>query len=90
MNEQDLQIRIGSITTTKATSFKDLKRMISEEYYQFMNLFSKPLVQQLPTHHSFDHKITIKEEKEVPFISIYHLFKKELGALQKYLDQMLV
>jgi hypothetical protein len=54
-----------------------------------MSLFREPLVQELPSHHSFDHQIRIKEGKEAPFGPIYHLLEKELEALQEYLDHML-
>jgi hypothetical protein len=54
-----------------------------------MNLFTEPLAQELPPHQTFDYQIQIKEGKEVPFGPIYHLSKKELGALREYLDRML-
>jgi hypothetical protein len=80
---------VGSLTATKALNSEELKKMVPDEYHEFMDLFGEPLVQELPLHQSFDYQIRIKEGKELPFGPIYHLSEKELGALREYLDHML-
>jgi hypothetical protein len=54
---------------TKTTSFEDLKKLVSEDYHLFINLFGKLLAQQLPSH-SCNYKIMIREGREVLFESI--------------------
>jgi putative transposase len=54
-----------------------------------MNLFGKPLAQELCLHQSFDHQTWIKKGKEVLFEPIHHLLEKEFIALWEYLDRML-
>jgi hypothetical protein len=80
---------IESSTAIKALNNNQLMELVPEEYYEFMDLFGEPLVQELPHHQTFDHQIQIKG-KEVPFSPIYHLSEKELRALTEYLDHMLV
>jgi hypothetical protein len=80
---------IESLTAIKASNENELKSMVPEEYYKFMNLFREPLAQELPPHRTFDHQIRIKNGKEVPFDLIYHLSENELGTLREYLDRML-
>jgi hypothetical protein len=80
---------IGLLTATQAPSTEEIKKLVSDEYHEFMDLFGELLVQELPPHRTFDHQIRIKGGKEVPFGPIYHLLEKELGALREYLDCML-
>jgi hypothetical protein len=80
---------VGSLTTTKAPNKDELQTIVPEAYHKFIELFGKPLVQELPPHQTFDHQIQIKEGKEVLFGLIYHLSEKELGALREYLECML-
>jgi hypothetical protein len=77
---------IGFLIATKAPDTEELMEMVPNKYHKYMELFGKPLTQQLPPHRTFDHQIRIKEGKEVPFGPIYHLSEKELGALREYLD----
>jgi hypothetical protein len=87
--DDDKMVWIGSLTATKAPDPDKLKELVSEEYHEFMDLFGKPLAQELPPHRTIDYQIRIKEGKEVQFGPIYHLSEKELGALREYLDRML-
>jgi hypothetical protein len=72
---------IGSLTATQAPNTEQIKEIVPEEYHDYLELFGEPLAQELPPHRSFDYQIGIKEGKEVPFGTIYHLSEKELGAL---------
>jgi hypothetical protein len=48
---------VGSLTATKAPDTKELKTMVPKEYHRFMELFGKPLAQELLPHRTFDHQI---------------------------------
>jgi hypothetical protein len=41
---------IASLIATKAPNIKELKKLVPEEYYKFMNLFEELLAQELPPH----------------------------------------
>jgi hypothetical protein len=88
LDDEDM-VWIGSLTATQAPDTNELKKLVPEEYHEFMELFREPLTQELPPHQTFDYQIQIKEGKEVPFGPIYHLSEKELGALREYLDCIL-
>jgi hypothetical protein len=48
---------IGSLTAIKAPNPDQLKELVLEEYYEFMDLFGETLAQELPPHRTFDHQI---------------------------------
>jgi hypothetical protein len=87
--DEEETVWIVSLSATKTPDSEEIKKIVPEQYHDFMSLFGEPLVQELPPHRIFDHQIRIKEGKEVRFSPIYYLLEKELGALKEYLDCML-
>jgi hypothetical protein len=63
---------IRSLITTKAPEIDQLMNLVPEEYHKFIDLFGEHLAQELPPRRTFDHQISIKDGKEVPFGLIYH------------------
>ena len=65
--------------------------MLSKEYHEFLNVFSRKASDELPEHKSFDHHIELKEdpEKELRNPSLYSMSTKELRIVKKYLEDNL-
>ena len=73
--EDEEAMVIGSMTYFAPPETKELKKIIPEEYYDFLHLFGEKLAAELPRHRKFDHAIEILPGKEVPFGPIYPLSK---------------
>ncbi|KAG5714987.1 hypothetical protein E4T56_gene5393 [Termitomyces sp. T112] len=66
-----------------------LSEVVPPEYHEFADVFSEGSAKELPPHHSYDHKINLKEGTSPPFGKIYNMSKIKLQALKEYLDDML-
>jgi hypothetical protein len=67
----------------------DLKSIISVEYYDFLNVFSKEKTNVLSSHRKHDHRIELKEEKIHEYASLYNMSKEKLLLIKKYLQEHL-
>jgi hypothetical protein len=67
----------------------NISDIIPPEYHKFLRLFSKVEAIKLPPHRPYDHWIPLKEEFIPPFGLIYSLWRIELEALKKWLDENL-
>jgi len=59
------------------------------EYHEFLPLFKKTIAEVLPPHHSYNHKIPLKEGFTPLFGPLYSLSKPELQALHQWIDENL-
>ena len=80
---------IGSMTYFAPPETKELRKIIPEEYHDFLHLFGEKLAAELPRHWKFDHAIEILPGKEVPFGPIYPLSKPQKEVLREYLERMI-
>ncbi|KAG5719227.1 hypothetical protein E4T56_gene13415 [Termitomyces sp. T112] len=55
-----------------------LSEVVLPEYYEFADMFSEGSAKELSPHHSYDHKINLKEGASPPFGKIYNMSKIEL------------
>ena len=73
----------------KARAETDPTSVIPQEYYNFLDVFSKKDSNTLPLHRNYDHKIHLKEEQKPGNAPLYKIFPKELDAIKRYLDSHL-
>jgi len=66
-----------------------LKSLIPPEYHSFLPLFCESIANKLPPHHSYDHRIPLKEGFEPPFGPLYSLARHELEACKKWIKKNL-
>jgi hypothetical protein len=67
----------------------DLKSVISAEYHDFLNVFSKEKADVLSSHRKHDHRIELKEEKIHEYASLYNMSEEKLLLIKKYLQEHL-
>ena len=65
------------------------KQLIPEDLHDFATLFSEVEANMLPPHRTYDHKITLKPDFQVPFGPLYSLSRPELEELRRWLDENL-
>ena len=64
--------------------------VLSKEYHEFLDVFSRQLTDTLPPHWLHDHHICLKSESQLIFESLYDMSRDELLVLKKYLDDNLI
>ena len=62
---------------------------IPKQYANYADVFSEEGAAALPQDARIEHHIEIKAGKQVPFEPIYPLSQRELGILNKYVEQNL-
>jgi uncharacterized protein YnzC (UPF0291/DUF896 family) len=66
-----------------------IKDVLSFEYHKFLDVFDKKAFNTLISHRSYDHKIVLKRNVILDYISLYKMFEKELKIVKKYLENNL-
>ncbi len=74
----------------KITSFIDFVTLLSLEYHDFLDVFSRELMNTLSERRFYDHKIQLQKSKTSIFESLYDMFQDELQVLKKYLKNNLI
>ena len=69
--------------------YPDPKTLIPEEYYDFLDVFSRAESDKLPPYRLYDHKIDLIPGKEPGYGPLYGMSQAELRVLKKYLDDNL-
>lgn len=67
----------------------DSATVLSEEYHEFLDVFSKQLANSLPSHWLYNHHIHLKPDSQSSFGSLYGMFRNELLIFKKYLNDNL-
>ena len=68
----------------------DSVTVLSKEYHEFLDVFSRQLTDTLPSHQLYDHHIHLKFRSQLIFESLYDMSRDELLVLKKYLDDNLI
>ena len=63
--------------------------VLSKEYHEFLDVFSRQLADTLPPHQPHDHHIRLEPRSQLTFEPLYGMFRDELLVLKKYLDDNL-
>ncbi len=66
-----------------------IKDVLSFEYHEFLDVFDKKTFNTLISHRFYDHKIVLKRNVILDYISLYKMFEKELKIVKKYLEDNL-
>ena len=66
------------------------KSVVPQEYYNFLDVFSKKNSDTLLSHQKYDHKIYLEEEQKPSHAPLYKMSPKELDAVKHYLNSHLV
>jgi len=74
----------------KITSFVDSATLLSSEYHDFLDVFSRELADILSEQRLYDHKIQLQKGKTSIFESLYDMSQDKLRVLKKYLKDNLV
>jgi len=74
----------------KITSFVDSVTLLLFEYHDFLDVFSRELMNILSERRFYDHKIQLQKSKTSTFESLYDMSQDELRVLKKYLKNNLI
>jgi len=74
----------------KITSFVDSVTLLLFEYHDFLDVFSRELMNTLSEQRLYDHKIQLQKSKTFIFESLYDMSQDELRILKKYLKNNLI
>ncbi len=74
----------------KITSFVDSATLLFLEYHDFLDVFSRELMNTLSERRLYDHKIQLQKNKTSIFESLYDMSQDELRVLKKYLKNNLI
>ncbi len=73
----------------EAKAKTDPKRVVPQEYYDFLVVFSKKDSDTLPLHQKYDHKIYLKKEQKPCHVPLYKMSLEELDTVKQYLKSYL-
>jgi len=74
----------------KITSFVDSATLLLLEYHDFLDVFSRELMNILSERRFYDHKIQLQKGKTSIFKPLYDMSQDELRVLKKYLKNNLI
>ena len=63
--------------------------MVSQEYYNFLDVFLKKNSDTLFLYRKYDHKIHLKKEQKSYHAPLYKMFLKELDGIKWYFNSYL-
>ena len=66
-----------------------MKKKISEQYYQWFNIFFKQILNELASHQFYDHKIELFVKNNLSFNSLYKYSAEKLLTIKKYIIENL-
>jgi hypothetical protein len=85
---KNLKIQLKKQDSSKVI---DSKTVISSEYHDFLNVFSKEKANILSSHRKHDHRIELEKDHEFDheYAFLYNLSEEELLLIKKYLKEHL-
>jgi len=64
---------------------KQVKIKLFSEYYDYLDVFDRAMIDQLSSHRIYDHKIKLIDEKTFSRSRLYQMFNHKLQKIKKYL-----
>ncbi len=64
---------------------KEVKAKLSSKYYDYLNMFDWAMIDQLFSHHFYDHKIKLIDKKTFSWSHLYHMSDYKLQKMKNYL-----
>lgn len=77
---------IQYIVKKKGRAETDLKSVLPQKYYDFLDDFLKKASDTLPPYQKYDHKIQLEKKQKPGHRSLYKMFLKESNAVKQYFD----
>jgi len=84
-------LQFSSTVQAKSTTISEKINLssISEEYYEYTDVFSKSKAETLALHYPYDLQIDLEKDSHPPVGTIYFLSKFEQETLKKFIDENL-
>ncbi len=64
---------------------KEVKTKLSSKYHDYLDVFNRAMTDQLLSHHLYDHKIELIDEKTSSWSHLYHMSDYKLQKMKNYL-----
>ncbi len=64
---------------------KQVKVKLLSEYHNYLNVFNWTMIDQLSSHHFYNHKIKLINKKTFSWSRLYQMFNHKLQKIKKYL-----
>jgi len=64
---------------------EEIKVKLSFEYHDYLDVFDRAMIDQLSSHHFYDHKIELIDEETFSQSGLYQMFNHKLQKIKKYL-----
>jgi hypothetical protein len=64
---------------------KKIKVKLFFEYHDYLDVFDRAMIDQLSSHHFYDHKIELIDEERFSRSILYQMFDHKLQKIKKYL-----
>ncbi len=68
---------------------EQVKIKLLSEYHDYLNMFNWTMINQLSSHHFYDHKIELINERIFSWSRLYQMFNHKLQKIKKYLIKYL-
>ena len=73
----------------RVKEYVDPLPLLSKEYYEFADIFSRGDSDVLPPYRPYDYRVLVQGDAKLPFSRLYSISQNELEVLKKYLDDNL-
>jgi len=64
---------------------EEIKVKLFFEYHDYLDMFDRAMIDQLSSHHFYDHKIELIDEETSSWSRLYQMFDHKLQKIKKYL-----
>jgi len=68
-----------------AEVLEQVKVKLFSEYHDYLDIFDRAMINQLSSHHFYDHKIELIDEEMFSRSKLYQMFNHKLQKIKKYL-----
>jgi len=66
-------------------TLEEIKVKLLFEYHDYLDVFDRAMIDQLSSHHFYDHKIELIDEETFSQSRLYQMFNHKLQKIKKYL-----
>jgi len=70
-------------------TLKQVKIKLFFKYHDYLNIFNRAMIDQLSSHHFYDHKVELIDEKTSSWSRLYKMFDYKLQKIKEYLIEHL-
>ena len=86
---QHQRAAINPLEVNELTEETDVLTKLPSEYHDFVDVFDRTKADELPPHRTYDHKIIIEGEGQMPRSKIYPMSGDKLQKVKEYLKENL-